>query len=152
MRDLLKSLAACKDVADLRSAIYELSTEFGEIANMDILTVKRPGKRQALCFLRLESAAQERQWIANPGVTRFGGELLCIVDLPCDQARIADQDSHHDRTSRGDAILRPDNDRIEKARDKRFWFEPARWSGMLLAAARRVGDREIGWPHKRLVR
>jgi len=148
MRDLLKSLAACKDVADLRSAIYEISAEFGEIANMDIFTVKQPGKRQALCFLRLESAAQERQWVANPGVMRFGGELLCIVDLPCDPASIAEQDCDH----RGDAIQHPAHGQSEKARDKRLWFEPTRWSGMFLAAARRVGDREIGWPHKRLVR
>ena len=152
MRDLLKSLNGCRDVANLRSAIYELSAEFGEIAHMDILTMKRPGKRQALCFLRLESAARERQLMTNPGVSRFGSELLCVVDLPADRAEIAEQESAHDGTSRGDEVQRPDDDRTEKARDKRFWFEPARWSGMLLAAARRVGDREIGWPNKRLVR
>jgi hypothetical protein len=151
MRDLLKSLAACKDVANLRSAIYELSTEFGEIAHMDILTVKQPRKRQALCFLQLKSAVQERQWVENPCVTRFGGELLCVVDLPCDQTGIADQGSGHDRTGRGDEVQPPGRDRSEKARDKRFWFEPARWSGMLLVAARRVLDREIGRPGERLI-
>jgi len=87
MRDLLKSLTGCRDVANLRSTIYELSAEFGEIAHMDILTVKRPGKRQALCLLQLGSAAQERRLMANPGVTRFGSELLCVVDLPADQEK-----------------------------------------------------------------
>lgn len=87
MRDLLKSLTGCRDVANLRAAIYELSAEFGEIAHMDILTVKRPGKRQALCLLQLGSAAQERRLMANPGVTRFGSELLCVVDLPADQEK-----------------------------------------------------------------
>ena len=89
MLDLLKSLTGCRDVANLRSAIYELSAEIGEIAHMDILTVKRPGKRQALCPLRLGSAAQERRLMATPGVTRFGNELLCVVDLPADQEKAA---------------------------------------------------------------
>jgi hypothetical protein len=89
MLDLLRSLTGCPDVAKLRSAIYELSAEFGEIAHMDILTVKRPGKRQALCLLQLESAARERQLMTNPGVTRFGSELLCVVDLPADQEKLA---------------------------------------------------------------
>ena len=52
MRDWLKALAECKDVTNLRSAICELFTEFGEIAHMDILTMTHPGTRQALCFLR----------------------------------------------------------------------------------------------------
>jgi len=150
MRDLLKSLTGCRDVANLRSAIYELSTEFGEIAHMDILTVKRPGKRQALCLLQLESAAQERRLMANPGVTRFGSELLCVVDLPADQAEIAEPDSDRDRTGR-DAVQRPQTDRNENTRDRRFWLKPARWSGALRVVARHVLDREIGWLGKRLI-
>jgi hypothetical protein len=107
MRDLLKSLAGCKDVANLRSVILELSAEFGEIAHMDILTVRQPGKRQALCFLQLESAMQERQLMASPGVTRFGSELLCVVDLP--EARLAGQAER--RVSARD-IGRPDRRRV----------------------------------------
>jgi len=90
MRDLLKSLAGCQDVASLRSTIHEQFTEFGGIANMDILTMTMPGKRQALCFLRLDSAAQEQQLMAYAGVTRFGNELLCVVDLPAEQAEAAE--------------------------------------------------------------
>jgi len=86
MQDALKSLTGCSDVAHLRSAIGELSAEFGEISRMQILTMKRPGKRQALCLLQLESMAQERRLMANPGVTRFGSDLLYVVDLPADQA------------------------------------------------------------------
>lgn len=149
MRDLLKSLSECRDVAKLRSAIYDLSTEFGEIAHMDILTVKRPGKRQALCLLQLESAAQERRLMANPGVTRFGSELLCVVDLPADQTEIAEWDSGHDRASRGAAVQRPEDGPNENVRRRQFWFQPARWSGTLRAVARRVLDREIGWLGKR---
>jgi hypothetical protein len=147
MLDLLKSLTGCRDVANLRSAIYGLSAEFGEISRMQILTVKRPGKRQALCLLQLGSAAQERRLMANPGVTRFGSDLLCVVDLPADPAEIAAQESDH---GGGDAVQRPENDRNENARGKRLWFEPARWSGTLMVVARRVLDREIGWLGKKL--
>jgi hypothetical protein len=81
MRDLLKSLAGCKNVATLRSSIDGLSTEFGAITLMDILTMKQPGKRQAMCFLRPESPSQEEQLMANLGVTRFGSDLVFVVDL-----------------------------------------------------------------------
>lgn len=91
MRDLLKSLAGCKNVASLRSMIHELFTGFGEIGPMDILTMKQSGRRQALCFLRPESASQEQQLMANPGVSRFGSELLFVVDLAAEQANIAEQ-------------------------------------------------------------
>ena len=139
MRDLLKSLTGCRDVANLRSALYDLSTEFGEISHMDILTMKRPGKRQALCLLRLQSAVQERRLMANPGVTRFGSELACVVDLPTDPAEAAGQGSDHYRTSRGDAVQHRENG--QEVRDERFWLDPARWSGTLLHAARRLLDR-----------
>jgi hypothetical protein len=86
MLDLLKSLAGCKNVASLRSAMHELFKDFGEIGPVDILTMEQPGKRQALCFLRPESASQERQLMANLGVSRFGSELLFVIDLPAEQA------------------------------------------------------------------
>jgi hypothetical protein len=126
MRDLLKSLAGCKDVASLRSTIHELCIGLGEIAHMDILTMKQPGKRQALCFLRPASAAQEQQLMASLGVSRFGNELLFIVDLPTRQANISEQPEG----------FRPRSNK------------PRRRS----SAARRVLDRKIGWPDKRLVR
>ena len=90
MRDLLKSFAGCKSVASLRSTFCELSAEFGAITLMDILTMNQPGKRQAMCFFRPESPLQERQLMANRGVTRFGGDLLLVVDLP-EEAKPAQQ-------------------------------------------------------------
>jgi hypothetical protein len=86
MRDWLNALAKCQDVPSLRSAIHELCTEFGEVAHMDILTMKQSGKQQALCFLRLGSAEQEQQMMASLGVTRFGNDLLFVVDLPDDDS------------------------------------------------------------------
>jgi hypothetical protein len=153
MRDLLKSLAGCQDVASLRSTIYERFTEFGAIAHMDIVTMKQPGKRQALCFLRLESPTQEQRLMANPGVTRFGGELLFVVDLPTRQANSAGQpaDSGHDQSCRDDRVERLGHDQSENA-GERLWFNPARWGETLLAAARRGLERETGWLNKRLIR
>lgn len=118
MRDLLKSLAGCQDVASLRSTIHEFCAGFGEIAHMDIVTMAQPGKRQALCFLRLESAAQETRFMADSGVTRFGDDLLCVVNLP-EEAKPAE---------------RPENFRPRSN-------EPRRHG----AYARRALDRKIGW-------
>jgi hypothetical protein len=77
----LHSLAGCGDAASLRSAVGELCAEFGKVTRIDILTMSEAEKRQALCFLRLESAAQERQLMRTLGASRFGDDLLFIVDL-----------------------------------------------------------------------
>ncbi len=80
-RDRLLSLPGCGDAASLRSAVREICAEFGKVTQFDILTVAEAEKRQALCLLRLESAAQERQLMTACGVPRFGEDLLVIVDL-----------------------------------------------------------------------
>ena len=81
-RERLRSLAACGDVDSLRSAVRALCTEFGEVTRMDVFTMTEAEKRRALCFLRLESAAQEQQLMADLGASRFGDDLLMIVELP----------------------------------------------------------------------
>jgi hypothetical protein len=81
-RDWLKSLASCGDAASLRSAVSGLCAEFGKVTRIDVLTMAEAEKRRALCFLRLESEAQERQLMTSLGVSRFGNDLLVIVDLP----------------------------------------------------------------------
>jgi hypothetical protein len=88
MRELLKSSVGCQDGANLRSTIHELCTGLGEISHFDVLTLSRSGKHQALCFFRLESPAQEKRLMTNLGVTRFGSELLFVVDLP-QEAKLA---------------------------------------------------------------
>lgn len=82
--DRLKSLAAC-DAGNLRSALGELCAEFGKVARIDIFTMTEADRRRALCFLRLESAAQEGPLMASLGASRFGEDLLVIVDLAGDQ-------------------------------------------------------------------
>jgi hypothetical protein len=77
----LKSLAACGDAASLSGAINQLCAEFGKVTYLDVLTMAEAEKRWALCFLRLESAAQERELMSALDVPRFGEDLVMIVDL-----------------------------------------------------------------------
>jgi hypothetical protein len=77
----LQTLACCGDAASLRSAVGELCTEFGTATRIDIFTMAEARKRRALCFLRLESEAQELRLMAAVGASRLGADLLVIVDL-----------------------------------------------------------------------
>jgi hypothetical protein len=79
--DWSESLAACGNAASLRSAVGVLCAEFGKLTHIDILTMAEAEQRRALCFLRLESAAQERALMTTLGVPRFGEDLLVVVDL-----------------------------------------------------------------------
>ena len=78
----LKTLAGCGSAAGLRSAVSELCTEFGKVTRIDVFTMAEAEKRRALCFLRLESEAQEQRLMMALGASRMGGDLLVIVDLP----------------------------------------------------------------------
>lgn len=82
--DRLKSLAGC-NAGDLRSALGELCAEFGKVARIDIFTMTEAQTRRALCFLRLESPTLEGPLMRSLGASRFGEDLLVIVDLPGDQ-------------------------------------------------------------------
>jgi hypothetical protein len=81
-RERLQSLASCGDTASLRAAVSEVCAQFGKVTKIDVFTMTEAEKRRALCFLRLESAAQEQQLMADLGAARFGEDLLVIVDLP----------------------------------------------------------------------
>ena len=78
----LEALTGCGDPLRLKSAVRELCAEFGKVTNIEILTMTEAEQRRALCFLRLESEAQEMQLMASLGVGRFGNDVLVIVDLP----------------------------------------------------------------------
>lgn len=69
------------DINTLKPALHSLCSRFGSVARLDILAASQAGKRQALCFLRMDSADQERQLMRELGVGRFGGDLVVIVDL-----------------------------------------------------------------------
>ena len=85
----LESLTGCCDAASVRSAITELCTEFGKVTRIDVLTLAAGEKRQAVCLLRLESDTQEKQLMSSLGVSRFGDDVLVIVDLPATRDRPA---------------------------------------------------------------
>ena len=80
-QDRMKTLNGCDYAASLRTAISELCAEFGKVLTMDVLTMAEAEKHWALCFLRLESAAQEARLMSACGVPRFGDDLLVVVEL-----------------------------------------------------------------------
>ena len=81
MQERVRSLGTCSDAASLQSAISELCGEFGRITRLEVMTLAAE-KRRALCLLRLESAAQENRLMSGLGASRFGDDVLMIVDLP----------------------------------------------------------------------
>jgi hypothetical protein len=78
----LQTLAGCADPASLHLAVSQLCTEFGNPTRIDIVTMADARTRRALCFLRLETDAQERELMAALGASRMGEDLLVIVELP----------------------------------------------------------------------
>jgi len=79
--DRIRSLASCRDASSLKSAVQELCTEFGKVTHIDVLTMAEAERRRALCFLRMESTAQEQQLMRTLGAPRFGDDVLIVVDL-----------------------------------------------------------------------
>ena len=77
----LKALTGCDDPDRLKSAIHELCAEFGKVTSISIMTMTEAEQRRALCFLRLESEAQEVELMSSLGACRFGNEVLVVVDL-----------------------------------------------------------------------
>ena len=80
-RDRLLSLSGCGDAATLRSAVSDLCAEFGKLTHLDVVTMSEAEHRRALCFLRLDTPAQEGQLMTSLGAARFGDDLLMVVDL-----------------------------------------------------------------------
>lgn len=84
----LDSLQNCADVNSLRLGLRSLCARFGSIAQLDILTARQAGKLQAICFLRMDSPAQEQQVMSELGIGRFGGDLVVVVDLQTSGLRL----------------------------------------------------------------
>jgi hypothetical protein len=88
-RGWLESLTGCCDAVSVRAAITDLCAEFGKVTRIDVLTLAADEKRRAVCLLRLESDAQEKQLMSRLGVSRFGDDVLVVVDLPARRDRPA---------------------------------------------------------------
>jgi hypothetical protein len=84
----LKALTLYGDVTSLKSAVEQICNEFGKVTRFDVLTTAEAKKRRALCFLRLESPAQERQLMNALGLPRFGDDVLVVVDFPHDSGSL----------------------------------------------------------------
>jgi hypothetical protein len=82
VRERFEVLERCGDPDSLRSAVGALCAEFGKLTKIDVFTMSEAQKRRALCFVRMESAAQEQRLMADLGVKRFGDDVLVIVELP----------------------------------------------------------------------
>lgn len=81
MNSAFDQLKNFSDIGALKPAIHTLCSRYGSVARLDILAASQAGKRQALCFLRMDSAEQERRLMTDLGVGRFAGDLVMIVDL-----------------------------------------------------------------------
>ena len=81
METTLEDLKQHSDTQTLKLALMRLCSRFGRVAKLDVLTASKAGKRQALCFLRMDSDEEERTLMAGLGVGRFSGELVMVVDL-----------------------------------------------------------------------
>jgi len=93
MNHKFEQLQNFADITALRPAVHGLCSRYGSVARLDILAASQAGKRQALCFLRMDSAEQERELMCGLGVGRFAGDLVMVIDLHPPgtvQARAAD--------------------------------------------------------------
>lgn len=81
MKKRLETLERCDGIDKLHPALRLLCADFGAISRLDILPASHLGKRQALCFLRMDTVQQEENMIRELGIGRFGGDLILVVDL-----------------------------------------------------------------------
>ena len=77
----LKSLSQCTDAASLACALRTLCAQFGELTRMKVVTLAESETRRALCLLRLGSPEQEQELMSSLGITRFGDDMVVVVDL-----------------------------------------------------------------------
>ena len=90
MKKRLEILERCDGIDALHRAMHLLCADFGAISRLDILPASHLGKRQALCFLRMDTLDQEEKMIRELGIGRFGGDLILVVDLMQREAANAD--------------------------------------------------------------
>jgi hypothetical protein len=77
----LRELQQYDNAETLTPALHGLCSHFGPVEKLVILTAKHEGTKQAICFLRLASEAQEKTLMQSLGVGKFGGEVIIVVDL-----------------------------------------------------------------------
>lgn len=84
--DLLEPLGQCASIAAVRLALQSLCNAYGTMAQLDIVHASHSGKRQAVCFWRMDADLQEQRLMHDLGMSRFGGYLVLVVDLQPQEA------------------------------------------------------------------
>lgn len=69
------------DIECLRSELRRRCACFGTVKQLDIVESFQSVRRQAICFLRMSTAAEELALARELGVGRFGGELVIVFEL-----------------------------------------------------------------------
>lgn len=81
----LDALQRCVSISSLHVALSALCSGHGDVLRLDIVPAGQAGRRQAVCFLRMQTAAQEHSLMRALGIGRFGGELVLVVKLATPQ-------------------------------------------------------------------
>lgn len=89
MTTALNELIQCVDVKSLESALLNACSEFGSVSRLDIMTMIKAGKRQAVCVLRMDSVQQEHDLMSKLGAVRFGDDICVVVDLGASELALA---------------------------------------------------------------
>ena len=89
MTTALNELIQCVDVKSLESALINACSEFGSVSRLDIMTMIKAGKRQAICVLRMDSVQQEHDLMSKLGAVRFGDDICVVVDLGASELALA---------------------------------------------------------------
>lgn len=69
------------DIATVRRCLGSACARFGRVRKLDVLLASHDGGRQAVCFLRMETMAQEQAVMDALGIRRFDGVLGIVLDL-----------------------------------------------------------------------
>jgi hypothetical protein len=77
----LIALMGRRDIVALEVALRSACAEIGSLSHLHIATASQGGKRQALCFFRMEALEQERRAMLELGAGRAGDELVLVVNL-----------------------------------------------------------------------
>lgn len=93
----LIALLGHRNVDTLEVALRSACAQIGGLSHLHIATASHGGKRQALCFFRMDAPAQEHRAIQELGAGRAGDELVLVVNLHSQQrayARVAVRPVH----------------------------------------------------------
>jgi hypothetical protein len=77
----LDALQQCTSISNLRAALGALCSRYGQVHALNIMPSGQPGRRQALCFLRMQTSDQEQRLMHALGIGRFAGGLVLVVSL-----------------------------------------------------------------------